>query len=381
MVFPDIVFSMMGTRMRLDDMFAFFILFLSLINRTSIKKYSKFYSQVVFWYVTFAIFCFSSFLVVFLYGLDPEMRTLLRMIGCMVIFLGLTRVLRDQKVYRAFVWGSLLGFIAIMIQVVFKWKTFVVPMLNTYDTYWHIKKAVSFETWNPNSIGNYALMFAFIFGISKFGVKSLYAKIFTIGAILASLLPIFIFARAATLSIFLAWSLIVLLLKKNRWISVLALLIILFVLFSFMSDHALLFNKAVDVNILTGKGIGLRLNYWITAGQLFLEHPFIGHGFGLERILYYRIWNGGMSHNAFFSVLIECGLFGFILFMGPLCIILKKCLRDLLLNYDFKKVICFSFFIGMLFLSLSQSELYWYKSSFLMLAVIVISLDKKDNVY
>lgn len=374
--FPDVALPVWDTRIRLDDVLIAAILLISLFNRSTIKKYDNAQKKIILWYLGFAIYCSLSFLFVFLHGMHPESWLLLRLIECLMILVGLTSALKKPGVLMAFGHGILIGALAMLMQVGLKWKMILSPSLPFLDDFYFVKDAVGFDTWNPNSLGIYAIVFAFILAIIGSDMHKQTQKLFWWGSVaLLSALPMLIFARSAALSIVLSWSLFILITKQNRWLKAMAFVGVALPLIGFMSKNPFLFFKAADVDILTGRGLGQRVDFWRTAWSLFLESPLAGNGFGMEHYLFARIWGAGSAHNAYLSVMVDSGFFGLFLFLMPLWIIFTNLTHLLSYENNIKSDICMSFFLGILFLGLSHSGLYWSKPAFIFISLIIVCLE------
>ncbi len=76
--------------------------------------------------------------------------------------------------------------------------------------------------------------------------------------------------------------------------------------------------------------LGGRINIWPPAVDLIMDRPFFGYGFGVEEkilSLKYAILRqhvGGYIHNSYLGMLLQLGIVGFIIFYGPLFILLLK---------------------------------------------------------
>lgn len=70
--------------------------------------------------------------------------------------------------------------------------------------------------------------------------------------------------------------------------------------------------------------LGGRLEAWIAAIQLILARPWFGYGFGTEEVLFKRagyvflFHEGAAAHNAYLGIVMQLGIFGLLLFFGPL---------------------------------------------------------------
>jgi len=339
------------------------------------KSQLKFLKLMAF----FALFCLLSLCVILILGLPLDFYSLSRMLGCMLILSTFSIILKSSERVIWLGWGLLFGGGILILQIMFRWHRTVdiTSMSHSYQ----IKNTLRFQTWNPNTPGNYAIMFAFILALISYEMSGIKKKIFWLTAGVFSLIPFFIFSRGAMAGIGVSWLVFILLARRNRPAKIVVVAMFIGVLIYLSIYERGLMHSAVRINFLTGQGLSGHDIMWRTALDLIAASPIVGYGFGQEvRLFSMRLTTGGMAHNAFLSVLVEVGLLGLLLFILPLGYLVYRFWRYTHGRfYDTRAVICFGFLLGILVLSLSYSALYWQKSQMIILSLMVVYLGKVEK--
>jgi O-antigen ligase len=253
--------------------------------------------------------------------------------------------------------------------------------VNHFIYYYKLKNAVSFKTWNPNSPCVFALMLTvalFLIGSEMQGIRR---KIFWTIAAFFSLVPFLLFSRGAIAAVVFVWFVFILLARKNYRFKVFVVLLLVGIVVCQAVFQKNLLSSAISIDLKTGKGLSQHDIMWCTALNLAADSPLYGYGFGQEGRLFNTILGEKrMAHNAFLSVLVEGGLIGLLLFMWPLEYLARRfwAIAHGRL-YDIRAVLSLSFLLGAIVLSLSQSALYWYKASMLMLSLLSVYLGRIER--
>jgi hypothetical protein len=294
------------------------------------------------------------------------------MLGCMLILVTLSIILKSSRTFMWLGWGLLLGGIILMLQILLTWHS-KAAQISLLSISYRLKTALSFNTWNPNTSANYSIMLAFITALISFEVSGIKKRIFWAAAGVFSLIPLFTFSRAAVGGIGIAWLTFILLARGNRpaKVAIVMLLLGMFVCLGIYEGE--LIRSAVRINLSTGEGLSEHHIMWSRALNLIAKSPLIGHGFGQEVRLFKAQYGRGMSQNAFLSVCVEGGLVGLLLFILPLSYLGRR-LWKLAHGrfYDTRAVLCLGFLLAILVLSITQSILYWHKSQTLILSLMLV---------
>ncbi|MHC4109880.1 MAG: O-antigen ligase family protein [Planctomycetota bacterium] len=378
---PDIAIDFYNTRLRIDDGIMM-IMFLCVFINGLYHPYRFTKSQLKFLKLIaiFAVFCLLSSCVTLILDLSFDSYSLLRMLGCMIILVTLSTILRSSRLLVWLGWGLLLGGNILILQVLFRWYSNA-EQISLLAYSYRIKTALSFRTWNPNTSASYAIVFAFITALISYEMSGTKKGVFWVAAGVFSLIPLFTFSRAAAGGIGIAWLTFILFAHGNRpakgWI-VTVLFIGMVICIAIYGRE--LIRSTVRINLSTGEGLSDHHKMWRRALDLIARSPLIGHGFGQEIRLYKTEFGGGMAHNAFLSVCIEGGLVGLLLFTWPLAYLGRSFWR--LTHgrfYDTRAVLCFGFLLGIIVLNLSQSALYWHKSQTLILSLMLVYIGTNER--
>jgi O-antigen ligase len=305
--FPDLAFPL-GTavNIRVDDVLIllFLVRFIFWTPASTVLGQRKiFRSQMLLF-----AFCVFSAVVEFARGAPPPAYETAKMLGCAVIVLVLPRILQSEQRFRSLIVGLTCGGIALSIQIAQRLGSSTANIQANFQEY---KNAATFATWNPNTLGQAAMLAAFAAGLggilySKSRVGKIIWPALAFGF---ALIPAVMFVRGTTLSIAAAFLLFLLLTRRWKW--VLAFFVLcLFAVAIVRITHPDLFEGATRVDLSTGDGLSHRFQRWETALGVIRRNPFIGQGFGQEWVYLSGIGSEGRAHNAYLTVWIELGIGG-----------------------------------------------------------------------
>ncbi len=373
---PDIAFNVYNTRLRIDDIVMVILFLCAFINWIYYPYYFT-KSQIKFLklMMLFAIFCLLSLFGTLLLGLPFDFYSLARLVGCMLILVSLLMTLKTTKRVIWLGWGLLFGSIIFIGQLIFRWYRITEFSSISISSFYQVKRALAFTTWNANTTSCYAIMFAFTMLLIGCEISGIQKKVFWLVAGALSLVPFFTFSRGASVGIGITWLVFILLVHRYRYEK--TIIIMLFIgTIAYLSIYKTdLFRLATYINLSTGQGLSEHDIMWRTALNLIIKSPIIGYGFGQELNIFSKELGRGMAHNAFLSVFIEGGLLGLLLFIWPLGYI-SSCLWKFAHGkfYNIRAVICFGFLLGIIITNTTYSALYWQKSQMFILSIMVIYL-------
>lgn len=372
--FPDLALDFSGTRIRLDDLFLVLI-FLSFLLQRRIIYLNQFHYTFLLKLSYFGLFCLLSLIFCYFLKLPFNSYAFFRMLGCLLIIYTVPFILKDSFYKETLLRGLVIGGAIFLTQVLWKWQSIMLLGSQLFiKDFYMVKSGVSFETWNPNAVANFAFFFTVSFLLLKKAGTYTKNYLFWLLACFFSLVPFLIFSRGASLCIIVSWALWFLISRKHMLFKSIIISVITLVFLILLSKFSFLLNSASRINISTGEGFAGRYELWSFSLNTIRNHLFLGLGFGQEAFLFEKVFGSGMSHNSFLSVLIELGVFGLLLFINPLIYLLRNLQRRFKQLRDEKSLIAYSFFIGFLIFNLSQSELYWYKAGILSLCILASPL-------
>ena len=376
---PDVALEIFTTRLRLDDIVITAVMVYSLADR-SWHPFDRHQKVPLGAMLLFGVYCLISSLIVYSSDLPFPLYPLSRCIGCMVILITIPQLIKSHKDYNLFAWGLLIGGCILLGQLAFRLNS-VINAASYMSQSHELKTSLSFETWNPNTISNYAIMLAFILllvGSENRGVQRL---VFLTAAGVFSLIPLVTFCRGATAGIAAFWMIFIFLTNRLWAVKLMAVFLFGLVLLYLATYYEPLLRTAFDINLATGEGFAGRYECWVTSLGLIEQAPIIGHGFGQEVRLFVAAMGRGSSHNAFLSVLVECGFLALVLFVWPLMYIARHFWRRFRNNRnDTTAIICLASLTMLLVRNLSSSGLYWYKAEIIILALLIASLRSESII-
>jgi O-antigen ligase len=357
--FPDIAISL-GTaiNLRLDDaLIVLFLIRLLLWSPLSLMPGQK---TVVKPQLLFAAACMCSALVGLARGTPPAAYESLKMIGCIVILLTLARLLQSRRRLRFLSAGLMSGGIALLFQIRQRLGSRPGNYLGTFQ---ELKSAAAFSTWNPNTIGQAAMLLTFAAGLGwiVFRKSRINSGIWPCFATAFSLVPTMVFARSASLSIALGYLLFLGLMR--RWKFALLFLMVGLALFTYRRKvDTELVDSATRVDISTGEGFSHRFERWDMALEAIRSAPVLGHGFGQEWTYLSGVGSEGRAHNAYMTVWIELGFGGLALLLVAIYQFVSS---GLSLYRDLEFQACGALLLSLIATvcvdSLASSTLYWEK--------------------
>ena len=158
--FPDAA-SPLGAaiNLRLDDgLIVFFLLRSVLWSPASLtpRQRSVFICQALL-----AGACTFSAFVGFARGNPPAAYETIKMIGCVAILIALPRLVQTERRLRFLAAGLMCAGAALMIQIRFRLGNNPGDFLRFQE----LKSAAAFTTWNPNTIGQAAMLLTFAAGL------------------------------------------------------------------------------------------------------------------------------------------------------------------------------------------------------------------------
>jgi O-antigen ligase len=242
------------------------------------------------------------------------MYELAKMIGCAAIFIALPRVVQSERRLLFMIAGLMFGGAALAIQIIYRLGASSANIQSNFQEY---KNAATFATWNPNTVGQAAMLLVFSAGLGAI----LYPKsragmiIWPCLAIGFALIPSLMFVRGTTLSI--AAGFLLFLCLSRRWKSALVFVVLCLSVVGFMrTTNRQLFDGATSVNLSTGEGMSHRLERWEVAIGAIRGKPIAGRGFGQEWVYLSGIGSEGRAHNAYLTAWIEMGIGGLVLLLA-----------------------------------------------------------------
>jgi O-antigen ligase len=179
-----------------------------------------------------------------------------------------------------------------------------------------LKSAATFSTWNPNTIGQAAILFVFgaAIGAILFSKSSMGKFAWAALAFGFTLVPAMVFVRGTTLSIVAGIVMFLILSRQWKWMLAFAAVCACALMFIHAQQPDLM-EDATSVNVSTGEGFSHRFDRWGMAFQAIEAKPVIGQGFGQELPYLLLIGSEGRAHDAYLAVWLELGVGGLLLFL------------------------------------------------------------------
>ena len=378
--FPDLAYPLGATvNLRLEDVLI--VLFLARAIFWTPVSPSRSQKKIFVWLLIFLAACLLSIAVESVQGTPPSGYDAARMAGCAVILGVLPLLLHSERRIQFFIAGLMCAGVALAIQVHRHLEE--IPS-NGLANFHQLKSAANFDTWNPNTIGQAAVLLVFAAGLG--GI--LFAKS-TAGKILwpciamgFALVPALVFVRGTTVSMAAGFVLFLGLTRKWGWILLFAAACLSVLLFLRTSERPF-FEEATDVNLTTGEGMSHRFDRWGMAIQAIRMSPVIGQGFGQELDFLTLIGSEGRAHNAYLSVWLELGLGGLLLFLAAIFQFVRAG-YSLYANprFQLQGALILALIFALSLESLGFATLYWEKppSIALSLAIAVVGICERDKL-
>jgi O-antigen ligase len=310
--FPDLALPF-GTaiNLRIDDALIVFLLIRSIVWTPA--PFGPGQRKILAWQAILLLACAISGVIGYGMGNPPEDYNWIKMIGCGVIVFALPRVLQSERRLRFLVAGLMCAGIALIVQMILRLGA---SPLNSTTNFQRFKSAASFATWNPNTIGQAAMLVVFAAGVGwivfpRTRASRLFWFCLSIGF---ALTPALVFVRGTSISIVAAYVLFLCLVRSWKWAAIF-LLVWCGTFFYLQSANRGLVQEATRVDLSTGEGLGDRFERWDDAMRAIRAAPFLGQGFGQELNYLSDRGNGFIAHNAYLSVWIELGIGGLLLLL------------------------------------------------------------------
>jgi len=310
--FPDLALSVGSTiNIRIDD-----ILILLFLMRTILwipAPPSQRQKNIFTWQAIFFTACLLSIAVETALGTPPGAYEAVKMAGCAVIILVLPRLLQSERRLQFFIYGLMCSGMAMVFQIRMHLGG---SSSANFANFQELKSAATFSTWNPNTMGQAAILLVFGAGLGAILFsKSPASRIAWVGLAMGfTLMPGLLFVRGTTLSIVAGFMLFLILARRWKWILVFAAGCFFALLYLHARDPQLM-EDATSINVSTGEGFSHRFDRWGMAFQAIQTQPIIGHGFGQELPYLTLIGSEGRAHDAYLAVWLELGFGGLLIFL------------------------------------------------------------------
>ncbi len=378
--FPDLAYPLGSMiNLRLDD--ALIVLFLARTFLWTPAPLSAGQRNIFKWQALFLGACLLSIAVESAQGNPPEGYDAAKMAGCAAIFFVLPRLVQSERRLRFFLAGLACGGVALVVQIHHHLGE---TSSNAIANFQQLKSAASFDTWNPNTIGQASILLVFgaaLAGIvfSKSPANRILWPCLTMGF---ALVPAMVFVRGTSLSIAAGFALFLCLLRRWKWMLAFTLICLAAGAFLRARDPQLV-QDATSVNAQTGEGFSHRFDRWDMAFQGIQQAPLLGHGFGQEWNYLSLIGSEGRAHNTYLTVWLELGLGGLVLFLAALFQFVRAgfiLYRDPSFQSLGALILALTLTMGLD--SLGLPTLYWEKQPIvaLSLAVAVLGLCEKAEM-
>jgi O-antigen ligase len=311
--FPDLAYPLGTTiNLRLEDvLIALFLARAVLWTPASLTQSQR---KIFTWQALFLAACLLSIVVETAQATPPSGYDAARLAGCTVIIGVLPLAIQSMRRLRFLTAGLMCGGIALVIQV---HQHLGDSSLHGITNFQQLKSAATFGTWNPNTIGQAALLLVFAGGSGAFAFSRTLTNriLWPCLATGFALLPALVFVRGTTISIAAGFILFLCLMRRWKWALVFATACLGLLLILRSSEHGFV-QEATTVNVTTGEGFSHRFDRWELAFQAIQSDPFLGQGFGQELAYMTLLGSEGRSHNAYLTVWMELGLGGLFLFLA-----------------------------------------------------------------
>lgn len=369
--FPDISAKVGGViNIRVDDVLII-LLFIRMVITLKPLSVTELQNKIISVYLIFLSYCLLSGTLIAIFGGNVDSYVLLRDMGGGFTFVILLLAVDSEKSFRLFLFGFFLAGLAIAFQVTQHFNEIALESLTDSN---QIKDASSFSSWNPNTVGGFGILFSFSSAMSWYMAPSRNWRklLWSVMPVLFISLPLFTFARGATVSLVCGWVLFLVLMRK--WKVLLSAVGIAALLFAvWYQTFGDIIAAAFDIDLKTGKGFSSRYDLWGNALNLIMQSPLWGHGYGQEARLFILTYGRGMSHNAYFSILVELGLLGLVVLLWQISNYYYAAFRLFTKNKpNVGSYLIMAFMTAICIDSLSGSGLYGAKYVTLLLAIIAI---------
>ena len=377
--FPDFAYPLGTTiNVRLDDVLI--VLFLARIILWAPAPLSRRQRSIFTFQGIFLAACLLSIAVETARGMPPGGYDAARMAGCAVIILVLPLLMQSERRLLFFLSGLMCGGLALAVQV---HQHLGENSSKDFANFEQLKSAATFGTWNPNTIGQAALLLVFAAGLG--GIifsKTLMNKIFwqSLAAGFA-LVPALVFVRGTSISIASGFFLFLCMVRRWKWVLVFAAVCLCSLLY-LHSRGPQMMEDAATLNLTTGEGFSHRFDRWDMAFQAIQKDPLAGQGFGQELNYLTLIGSEGRAHNTYLTVWLELGLGGLLLFLAAVFQFIRAGIF-LYRNPRFHSegALILALIFAMSLDSLGLATLYWEKlpTIALSLAIAVVGICERND--
>lgn len=372
---PELAINVGPINLRYDDLIIY-VLFL--LNLSSIIKGVHYFVKNRFYQKQLILVFYSIMSLLVVYLTDNEYLIsnyeMIRSLGSIPFLIVLPLILSNQKSRKYFYIGAFFAGFIYIASLSQNYSAIVNEGLEIAGKSFSFKKEVSFSTLNPNSVAILAVILGWIGILAHMEYKK---KIILVGPILLMLVPMFVFARAMSVGVVIAFIYIVLssnLSFKKVVGSTFGILV--FYLFITKVIDSTLFKSATDVNILTGEGFSNRYIYWEQGLDIALRAPIFGHGFATDNGLFIKYFNGHMSHNLILHYLIELGLVGLLIFAVSMFYLFQNRYKLARKTNDLFYRIQIAILISFIVADTAQQLLYINKYAFLIYALATLNKNR-----
>jgi O-antigen ligase len=378
--FPDIAFPL-GTaiNIRVDD-----VLLLAFLARTFLwvpAPPSPRQRKILTWEALFLAACVLSIVVETARGSSPAAYETAKMAGCAVILFVLPRLVQSEKRLRFLLAGLMCAGFALVIQIILRLGT---RSLSAFANFQELKSAATFSTWNPNTIGQAAMLLAFSAGVGGilFPKRRTDRILWFCLAMGFALMPAFMFVRGTTLSIAAGFILFLCMVRRWKWALLFAATGLSVLLYLYSLDRQLV-QGATQVSVTTGEGFSHRFERWDMALQAVRTDPWTGQGFGQELTYLSLLESEGRAHDAYLTVWLELGLGGLLLF-GAAIFQFARTGLSLYGNprFQMQGALILALTVALGVDSLALPTLYWEKlpTIALSIAIVVVGLCERNDL-
>jgi hypothetical protein len=374
---PDIAVSVAGAvRFRIDDAIAG-LLCLGMAFGGHWRTLGRPRQKAISAWAVFALYCLVSAVFFWLsspLGVLPYFwYTVARMLGGLILLVGIVGAATKKDLFHCLCVGVCVGGILLAGQVLLRFRAILSRGLP--PVYWGVRTVITFETWNPNSIGLISIVFAFSATMCSLLTSSRTRRGFWLtAASLFSLIPIITFARASAIAMVVGWMVFLLVSGRAKTRIILPLTVAAILAVAWLLHYSgRLGAQAWDIDIISGRGFSGRYQRWQTALGMFRERPLLGSGFGSEMQAYERALGAAtVSHSSYVSVLIELGLVGFALYGVAIVLGLRAIAR--LVPFSPKERSLKAAALGLMAALLIDAVGYCQKSNMVGIAVAIASI-------
>jgi O-antigen ligase len=277
--FPDFAIPLAtAINLRPDDALIILFLFRSLLwTPAPLAPKQK---KILTWQAFLLLMCFISAGVGLARGTPPAGYDIIKMIGCAVIVFALPRLVQSERRLRFLIAGLMCAGIALIVQIV---QRLGASPANIPANFQELKTAATFTTWNPNTIGQAAMLVVFAAGLGWIVFPKSRANRFLWSSLSMgfALTPALMFVRGTSLSIAAGYVLFLCLTRSWKAMLLFLVMCLSLVAYSRSLDSELV-DSATQVDLTTGEGLSHRFDRWEMSIGAIEDKPFLGQGFGQE---------------------------------------------------------------------------------------------------